>query len=222
VIPPLAFRLGINFVAGGLLMAALAYDWLGNLMHEIIGTAMFALLMVHNIFNRRWYARASKGGHSLRGWVYIVGVLALLATMLVLLTTSILISRNVFSFLAFNGGYVARQIHGSVAYWALVIVSVHIGMRWSVVMGVINRLLRSADTNARTNVLLQLLAAGIAAYGVHSSLVIGMGTRLLAEITLNFWDFDQATLKFFLHIVSIAGLYICVTHYSMRLISVRR
>jgi hypothetical protein len=208
----------MNFLAGGLLMVALAYDWLGNVAHEIIGTIMFALLIAHNTFNRRWYARASKGGRNLHGWVNIVVIVLLLSTMLALVVTSLMISRSVFSFLPLTGGYVARQIHGLAAYWVLIIVSVHVGMRWSTVMAAASGWLRiSGRSNVRT-VFLRTLAAAIAAYAIHSSFVIGIGSRLMAEITMNVWDFGQASLGFFLHITSITVLCGSSAHYAMKLV----
>ncbi|WP_348648612.1 DUF4405 domain-containing protein [Rhizobium sp. RHZ01] len=216
----LPVRLGMNFLAGGLLMVALAYDWLGNVAHEIIGTVMLVLLIAHNTFNRRWYARAAKGGRNLRGWVNIVVIVSLLSTMLVLLVTSLMISRSMFSVLPLSGNYIARQVHGLTAYWALIIASVHVGMRWSMIMGVTSGWLRISDrSNVRTAVL-RTLAVAIAAYGIHSSFVIGVRSRLMAEITMNFWDFSQPSLGFFLHIASIMVLYACSGHYAMKLASV--
>jgi Domain of unknown function (DUF4405) len=201
-------------------MVALAYDRLGNITHEIIGTVMFALLIAHNTFNRRWYARASKSGRNLRGWVNVVVIVLLLSTMLALLVTSLMISRSMFSFLPLSGGYIARQIHGLAAYWAFIIVSVHVGMRWSMIMGVTSGWLRISDrSNVRTAVL-RTLAVAIAAYGIHSSFVIGIRSRLMAEITMNFWDFSQPSLGFFLHIASIMVLCACFAHYAMKLASV--
>jgi hypothetical protein len=59
--PLFLFRLFLDFLAVGLLLAALAYDWLGNAAHEVIGTVLFLLLIAHGIFNRRWYGTIAKG-----------------------------------------------------------------------------------------------------------------------------------------------------------------
>ena len=45
VSPLFLFRLALDFLAVSLLLAAYAYNWLGNAAHEVIGTAMFALLI---------------------------------------------------------------------------------------------------------------------------------------------------------------------------------
>lgn len=51
--PFFVIRLLLDFTAAGLLLAALAYWWLDNTSHELIGTGMFILLLSHNVFNRR-------------------------------------------------------------------------------------------------------------------------------------------------------------------------
>ena len=92
-------------MAGGLLLAALGYDWLGNVAHEIFGTAMFLLLITHNTFNRRWYGSAVESVRDARGWLNTASIFALLVTMLTLLVTSLMISRTVFSFLPLSSSF---------------------------------------------------------------------------------------------------------------------
>ncbi|MBY3036935.1 DUF4405 domain-containing protein [Rhizobium laguerreae] len=208
-------RLLMNLVAGGLLLAALAYDWLGNFAHELIGTAMFGLLVAHNTFNSRWYGSAvRKGGRDLRGWLNIAIIAALAAAMLVLLITSIIISRSLFSALPIASSFGARQLHAQAAYWALVIVAVHVGMRWGMIMTSMRSWLRLGAPNAGRTWVLRIVALSIAAYGVHSWVVVGTGSRLMAEMTMNFWNFEEAVLRFFLHQGAVAGLLICVAHYT--------
>ncbi|MBX4862451.1 hypothetical protein G9X64_01065 [Rhizobium sophorae] len=210
---PLQVRLLMNAVAGGLLLAALAYDWLGNLAHELIGTAMFALLIFHNTFNRRWYgSTARKGGRNLRGWLNIVTIGALAATVLSLLVTSLIISRS----------FGARQLHAQAAYWTLVIVAVHIGMRWAMIMASMRAWLRLRAPSVGRTWILRALALAVAAYGVHSWMVMGTGSRLMAEMTLNLWNFEEAALRFFLHQGAIVALFVCLGHYATSLMQLRR
>lgn len=210
-------RLLMNLVAGGLLLAALAYDWLGNVAHELIGTAMFGLLFAHNTFNRRWYGSAiRKGGRDLRAWLNIATIAALAAVMLTLLATSIVISRSLFSALPVASSFGARQLHAQAAYWALMIVAIHVGMRWPMIMISARSWLRLGSPNACRTWIMRVVALSIAAYGIHSWTVVGTGSRLLAEMTINFWNFEEAALHFFLHQGAVAGLLICVTHYTTR------
>lgn len=102
-------RLVLDFLALGLLLLALAYDWLGNLAHEIIGMAMYLLLVVHNVFNRRWYGALASGKRDPRAMLTRAVNLALLATVVTLLVTSVLISQSVFGFLPVNSVLVSAQ-----------------------------------------------------------------------------------------------------------------
>jgi hypothetical protein len=206
-------RLSLDLVAAGLLVVGLAYYWLDNLSHELIGTAMFALIILHNVFNRRWYGSVSRTRGDAQGGINILTIIILLVTMAALLVTSLMISQSVFGFLPLNGGYTARQIHTLAAYWALVIVSVHVGLRWSMIMGVMQNLFGiTAGSHVRT-LLLRAAAFAIAAYGIHSASVIGLGAKLTATVTIDYWDFTVATLPFFIHLGSIMGLCGLASHY---------
>ena len=101
---------------------------------------MFALVLFHNWFNRRRYRGLPRAWREPRGIVDTVVMLAMIGTMLVLLATSLMISNAVFSGLELNGGFTAKQIHTLAAYWALVIVSIHLGLRWPTIMGAVRNL----------------------------------------------------------------------------------
>ena len=103
--PLFLFRLILEGVAAGLLLAALAYNWLDNTAHEIIGTAMFALLATHIVFNRRWFAGLERMRWERRCLLTRTVNLALLLTMLALLVTSVIISQTVFSFLGLTSTF---------------------------------------------------------------------------------------------------------------------
>jgi hypothetical protein len=208
-------RLLLNAMAGGLLITALAFDWLGNLAHELIGTAMFALLIAHNTFNRRWYGSAvRKGGWDVRGWLNIATIATLAVAMLILLVTSIIISRSLFNFLPIASSVGARQLHAQAAYWVLVIVAVHVGMRWTMIMASIRGWLHLKSFSARRTWVLRALAIAIALYGVYSWLIMDTGSRLMAELALNFWNFEEEALRFLVHQGAIMGLFICLSHYG--------
>lgn len=214
--PVFLLRLALDFIAASLLLAGLAYYWLDNVTHELIGTAMFLLIIVHNVFNRRWYGRLSKAPREALGLSNTVTIASLASIMLVLLVTSLMISRSVFSFLPLSGGYGTRQIHTLAAYWALVIVSIHLGMRWSIIMATIRGICGITTVNTVRVVLLRMAAIAIAAYGIRSSVVMGIGSKLTAQVTMDFWDFEASTLGFFAHNVSILALFVFLGHYATK------
>jgi Domain of unknown function (DUF4405) len=212
----------LDFTAAGLLLAALAYWWLDNTAHELIGTSMFLLVIVHNVFNRWWYGTITRGRRAPRGLITTVLNLSLLTVMLVLLITSLMISRDMFGFLSLGGGFTVREIHKLASYWALVIMSIHLGLHWSMVMGVLRGAIGTTKTSAVRTTALRVIAVAIATHGVHSSFEMTIGSKLVLHPTLDMWDFEASTLGFFVHYASIVGLYVFFAHYTMTWLQWRR
>jgi hypothetical protein len=209
-------RLAFDFIAAGLLLIGLAYYWLGNTVHELVGTCMFLLIIVHNICNRRWYGAISRGRREARALINIAVTVLLLIAMLALLITSLMISNTLFGLLSLKGGFTARQIHTLAAYWALVIVAIHLGLRWPMIMGVTRNLFGIAATSAVRTLVLRAVAVAIAIQGVWSSFELGVGTKLSTQLTLDWWNFEESVAGFFLHCIATAGLYIFLTYCAMK------
>lgn len=94
--PVFLWRLVLDGTAAALMLFAFAYFWQGNLAHELAGTTMFLLLVVHNVFHRRWFATLANGPREKRGRFNIALTFVLLVGMLALLVTSPLISEALF------------------------------------------------------------------------------------------------------------------------------
>ncbi len=209
-------RLALDLIAVGLLLFGFSYWWLGNVAHELAGTAMFLLLIVHNVFNRRWYGTVAKGRREARDLFNIVMTFLLMLAMLALLVTSVLISNALSGVMSPYGGFTVRQIHMLAAYWVLVIVSVHLGLRWPMPMGVARKLAGISQSNTIRTLVLRVIAVAIALYGVYSSFELAIGTKLSMQMTLDWWNFEEAVAGFFIHCIAIAGLYMCLTYYTMK------
>lgn len=210
-----SLRLLLDLVAISLLLVALAYDWLGNTAHEIIGTVMFLLLVSHNIFNRRWYGTVARRTRAPRTILTRTINLSLLGTMLALLLTSVLISREVFAFLPVTSTFTACQIHTAVGYLALLIAAIHLGLHWTMLMGFVRSRLGITSLGNPGTIALRTLAVAIAAYGIHSLFALNVGAKLLMKPTMEFWDFEAATPAFFGHLIGIVGLLAVCSHNAL-------
>ncbi len=213
--PVFLSRLIFDFMAAGLLLFGLSYWWLGNIAHELAGCAMFLLVIAHNIFNRRWYGAIPKARREARGRLNMAVTVLLLAAMLVLLVTSVLISQALSGIMSAYGGFTARQIHALAAYWVLVIVSIHLGLRWPMIMGVARKLIGIAQPNILRTRALRVIAVLVAVHGVWSSFVLAVGTKLSMRTTLDWWNFEESVAGFFVHCVAVAGLYMFLTYHAM-------
>ncbi|AGB73128.1 MULTISPECIES: DUF4405 domain-containing protein [Rhizobium] len=220
--PLFLFRSILDILAIGLLLAAFAYDWFGNRVHEIIGTLMFGLLISHNVFNRRWYGMVAKGWREPRAVFSKTITLCLMVMMVGLFVTSVIISQAVFDFLSLRSSSTTRQVHALIAYLVLLMAALHVGLQWSMIMRVIGQVLRvKVETRIKT-VALRGLAFLIAIYGVHSLFVIDIGPKLRMETTFNFWDFEAAAAEFILRHAAIIALCAMIAHYSLKLLSLHK
>lgn len=208
----LALRLAMDLTALALFFLALAYYWLDNAAHEIMGTAMFVLLVAHNTLNRRWYRGLPRRQEPRRTMDKVL-VLCLLAAMGTLLVTSVMISQTVFVAVASPDAFTARRIHVLAAYWALLLVAIHVGIRWRVVLGLLQNVAVFTGGRKRSAAL-RLAGTGLAIAGIYSSFESGVGGKLLAQVSLDGWDFAESTGTFFLHHAAIVGLYAWLAHYA--------
>ena len=218
----LRVRLLLDFLAVALIVACLAYWWLDNRSHELFGTALFALVIAHNVFNRRWYGGVAKRRMDLTRIVNLVTIFCLAIGMTAMIVTSLLISRDLFPFTSISGAFAVREIHMFAGYWVLLIIAIHLGTRWTVVMNTTRSVLRLAPPNTRRTTVLRVAALAIAIWGVKSSFEMAFGTKLMLTYSLDMWDFSESTHGFFIGYASIVGLYVAITHYTLGLLGIVR
>lgn len=212
------FRLILDLAAISLFLVTLAYDWLGNGGHEVVGTAVFLLLISHNIFNRRWYGMVMRAWLNPRLAINRTVTLSLLVAMLVLLVSSIVISQTVFSFLPLTSTFTARQIHASVAYLTLLAVGAHLGLHWSRLLSLVRSKIGTTTSSKHVTLVFRVAAFGVAAFGAYSLSAVNAGSKLFMEMSFEYWDFETSAPAFFLHHIAIVGLCAFVVHYLLKLV----
>ncbi len=210
---PLLTRLGIVLAAAVLMLLALPYYWQDNVFHEVAGTAMLVLLVAHNVFNRRWYAGLGHRPLDARSVINRAVVLCLATVMLTLLVTSVMVSNTLFAALALDSLFRAKQLHALAAYWGFIIVVVHVGMRWTMLMGVARRGFGIKSANSARTWVLRHVTMAIAIQGIRSSFVLNIGAKLFLQPLPDWWDFGESSAGFFLHCFAVAGLYAAVSYY---------
>jgi hypothetical protein len=212
---PLIDRLLLPGAMAILLLLSLAYWWLENVPHEIFGTAMFALLAYHIVVNRFWFKNLFRGRYDARR-VFIVALqLLLIVNMIILLVTSIAISKSLFSAFPIPYSNYMREVHWFSAYWVMVIVGIHLGLHWARIMALSRSILRLSSTNAPGTWLLRVAAALLAGVGVWSFSVLGVWNHLTFTYSLDVWNFKTSVTPFFGHWAAVVALPAIATHYVM-------
>jgi hypothetical protein len=218
----LAARLIIDFAMVVLLSCAYAYRIINDVAHEWIGISVFVLFVVHNAINWRWYKSSFKGKYTLRRTIAAIVNITLLFTMATLLVTGLLQSRTALAFLHLPGDMALRQAHTSAAYWGLVLIAVHIGMHWEMIMTAMRKMMKITESNRLRTIALRAIAVLIFVYGVYASFDREMGAKLFPGYSFDFWNPDRPAVLFFTSNLAIMSVYVCVTHYALKLLAYRR
>lgn len=209
-------RLGFDIAALALLLLSMGYWWLGNMAHELFGTAMFAILIRHLARNRRWFVAIRRGRYDGPRVVRLVLNLLLALAMTVLLLSSLAISRSLFAFLPIGDYFSLREIHWFAAYWVIVIVGLHIGLHWHLVMGLLQPRLPIL-TSAPVRIGGWITAGMVAVAGLNSSAIMGLWTRLRFDYSMVMWDFSASTVPYFAHWLAIMLLHAVIGCTTIRI-----
>jgi len=155
------------------------------------------LLIIHNVLNIRWYGNLFKGKYQLLRAIRTLINFAAFISMFCLAYSSIVISRYVFAALPINGGMaLARVMHRSGSYWGFVLMSVHLGFHWSVVMGMFHKLGEGRNLTVISWVM-RLLAVFIAGYGAFCFWQADIVSYLLLKVEFAFIDSEKILRWFF-------------------------
>ena len=214
--PSLIVRLVFDFLTASLLLLVYAYDWLGNVAHEVVGTVLFMLLVTHNVFNGRWYGTLTKPLRSVRATATRTTTAVLLISMLGLLATSVIISQTVLDFLPFTSTFTVRQLHTLAAYLVLLIVGMHLGLQWPVIMGFARQRIGKRLNRSLRAWILRVGAFVIAARGLYSLVQHNVFSKLTMEMSIEFGAIDEPALVSVFDHFAIIGLCASLTYYASR------
>lgn len=130
------------------------------------------------------------------------------------LVSAVLISREVFAFLPIRAGRgFGRTLHMLSAYWGLLFLSLHLGFHWNRMMGMTARIF--GPTSRPRRMILRILGAGIALYGVYAFLSRQIPTYMFLQSQFVFFDFEEP-IFFFLDYCAVMGLFVWIGHYLMK------
>jgi hypothetical protein len=190
----------------------MTYELIGEAAHEWFGIGMFALFIIHHILNRKWSRSVFKGKYTLlRIWQTVL-VIGILITMAGSMYGGVILSKHALSFLPIEGGRAfAREIHMVSAYCGFVLMSLHLGLHWSMMMGMAKRLVKEIPTAGKW--VLRGIAALIAGYGVYAFIQREIGHYMFLQNQYVFFDFEEPLIFFLADYVAVMALFVWVSHY---------
>jgi len=195
------------------LLLLMPYSLLSESAHEWIGVIMFALFITHHILNRRWMVSITKGKYTAFRAIQTVLVIAMLVLMLGSMISGVLLSNHLFKMIKIVGTYmVARQIHIFCAYWGFVVMSLHLGVHWNLVVAMVGRLWE------RPSVIRKWSARGVAVitagYGIYAFYRRQIGDYLLMRAHFVFYDYEEGVLPFMIDYLAVMIFLAFIGYYG--------
>lgn len=198
------------------LLLLMAYELIGQATHEWLGIGIFTLFVLHHILNRHWHRGVFKGRYTAMRWMQTTLVILILLTMCGSMVSGILPSRYALSFLPFNGGGAfARNVHMLSAYWGFVLMSLHLGFHWNMVVRMV-KILVTKPSKLRKYIL-RFISLLIAGYGVYAFFKREIGSYMILANQFVFFDFEEPFLWFLLDYMACMGTCISIGHYGSAL-----
>lgn len=209
----LKIKMMIDFLMTIFLLMLMAYQITGEKLHEWLGAGMVVLFLIHNLLNIRWYGSLLKGKYKPLRILRTVINFSVLAAMLALAYSGIVMSRHVFSALPINGGMAtARVLHLAGSYWGFVLMSVHLGLHWSMVISMFRKF-SSGKKSVVFLWILRLIAVLIAAYGAVCFYQANILSYMFLKVEFAFLDYEKSAVLIFAEYMAMMGLWVFIAYY---------
>ena len=195
------------------LLLLMPYSLLSETAHEWIGMAMLVLFISHLILNRKWLLSIGKGKYNAFSIIQIVLVIIMFILMMGSMVSGMLLSNHILKWIKVSGTYmVARQIHMFCAYWGLMVMSLHLGLHWNIVVTMAGRLWKNPSIIRKW--VARSVAVIIAGYGLYAFYRRQIGDYLFMRMHFVFYDYEEGVFPFLLDYLAVMILIAFVGYYS--------
>ena len=202
----------IDILMTAALPVLMAYSLVGETLHEIVGTAMLALFILHHILNRRSTAAMFRGKQTAVRIVNTVLNIILFAVMILLPVSGIVTSKHLYTFLPTSGlSAIARTAHLVLSYWGFVLLSLHLGFHADVWL---SRLKRKKTAFIIFAVVITLIAA----YGAYSFIANRIYEYMFLKTRFVFFDYGKPLILTFAEYLSMIVLFAWIGYWVKELL----
>lgn len=213
--PKMIIKICIDIAMTIGLLLLMAYQLVGDEAHEWIGIVMLMLFVVHHILNRKWSGNILRGNYTAYRICQTAIVALILLCMAGSMISGIVLSRYVFNFLNISTGTSwARVMHMLCAYWGFVLMSLHLGFHWNIMISMAGKAV--ANGAANLTIVSRVIAGLIAIYGAIAFVRRDIWNYLTLKNHFAFFDFTEPVIFFLLDYLAIMAMFVFVGHYASK------
>ncbi len=214
----LILRMAVDLLMTVCLLGLMSFMLTGQQYHEWIGAGTLVLFILHHILNLPWIRKLGRGRYTPYRVVQVVLAALVLLAILGCMVSGIVMSQYVFAFLPIQGGMsLARLAHMVCVYWSFILMSLHLGLHWEMILGMIRKAAGIQVSSPLRTTALRLLAVAIAAWGVTAFVKHRLVDYLFLRTRFVFFDYEQPPLPFLAEYLAMIGLLVFFAHYASKL-----
>ena len=189
----------------------MAYSLVGETFHEVAGTLMLVLFIVHHWLNRSWLKNLLHGTYTPQRVFQTALNLFLLLFMIIQPLCGILMSKHLFTFLPTEGiSSIARAIHLPMANWGFALMSLHAGTHLGAML----------PKKKKAAVLSSLGAVSL--YGVYAFVKRQIPAYMFLKLPFAFFDYSEPLIFFVVDYLAVMVLFAMSGYGIMNLLKLKR
>ena len=208
-----------------------------EIVHEILGVALFVLWAMHIFLNRRWYGAIFKGKYNPYRVMQTVINCCILICTIFLMISGIILSNQLFTFLNIQSGLgFARIAHLISSHWYYLFMALHIGLHVGVITNKMRHpapinchpeLISGSSTNEMPKqvrhdklckIIQRIILALVCAYGLYAFIARGVWKYLVLKQQFFFFDLERGYILFAMDYISIIILFATISHFIAKLL----
>lgn len=211
------FKIVIDILLTMALLFLMPYELVGEAAHEWIGAGMFAVLVMHHILNRKWIGHIGKGKYTPVRIMQTILVCLLVICILGSMISGIILSRHVFDFITIRGiSVLAGSVHMICAYWGFVLMSLHLGIHWRMIMSAAGKHFSKSVRGKTWSIriwIMRILSTAVALYGLYAFVKRDIVSYLFLQVHFVFFDYSERVIFYILEYAAAMSMMIFLGYY---------
>ena len=168
-----------------MLLFLMAYQVTGDVLHEWIGIGMTAIVIAHQVLNRKWYAAIPKGKYRpYRITLTVIDCLLLLCFFITAFSGMAMSAHAVPFMNGIISSMLARKLHIALSYWSFLLMGLHIGLH----LGALGTKIKKKSAK----IALLSISAATSVYGVFLCIKANIFEYMFFKTHFAFLDYNKA------------------------------
>jgi len=198
-----------------LFLATMCFHHLPKLLHEVMGLVFPATVILHLLWNFKWFSSLRRGRYDVLRLFSVVVDWLLIASLVMVVITGILISNYLFKGfipLELARNITAHQLHVSLSFWLLILIGLHLGLHWEALWSRFKSALKFSGSSALVHRCSLLLTALVFVAGIYGSYQNELGARLMMKHIFATPALSLHGVLYALLLLAVVALYAVLAH----------